>query len=162
MILHPEMTTEKPQEDVDIDLVWGSEEVSVRKINTDSSTNSSKLKATTFEIYRDYYHKIINEDGESGELECDEDDFFPTTCECRQHFINLYDFTQKAIKSQKSAYETQIVAIFYFGIVAGAFFGYVIYFIISKIMQKLVKANKKVKDRENARNQLIALESKLN
>lgn len=164
MILHPEVTTEKPREDVDIDLVWGAEKVSVRTLdNDDESTNSSKMRTTTFEIFRDYYHKIIgDEDDESKELgfECDENDFFPSDCECRNNFINLYDFTQKAIKSQSAAFETQIVAIFYFGIISGAFFGYLIYFIVGKIRKKLVKANKKVKERENARNQMIALESK--
>lgn len=165
MILHPEITTEVPREDVDIDLVWGSETSSVRKLNIDSSLNSSKLKTTTFDIFREYYHKIVNEnddeENESKELDCDEDEFFPSTCECRQNFINLYEFTQKAIKSQAASFETQIVAIFYFGIFSGAFLGYLIFFIVSKIRQKLAKANKKQKDRENMRNQMIALESKL-
>jgi hypothetical protein len=163
MILHPEITTEVPRDDIDIDLVWGPEIPSVRKFNSDSS-NSSKLKTTTFEVFRDYYHKIVNDNNDDSEEEedCDEGEFFPSTCECRLNFINLYEFTQKAIKSQAASFESQIVAIFYFGIFSGAFFGYLIYFILSKIRQKLAKANKRQKDRENLRNQIIALESKYN
>lgn len=169
MIMHPDLTTEAPREDVDIDEVWGDETKS-RKIDADehddddedSTHSNSRITQFNFNTFHHYYKKIRNDhsvDDDDDVIDCDEDEFFPSTCECHQKYIHLYDMTEKIRKMQTKKLEFRIMAIFTFGIFIGAFVGYLFFFIISRVRKKCMKASDRQKQREHARAEIIALES---
>jgi hypothetical protein len=146
MILHPDLTTETPREDIEIDLIWGS------ATNYDKSEfDDSKMNGTL--SYKDYYTKIKGDADE--EFDCDDDEMFPTTCECHQNFIKFYELSERLRVSQKKHAEMRIGLIFYLGIFFGALAGCLIYFLVSLIRKRCAKANQKQIERQKARDRII-------
>lgn len=168
MIMHPELSTEIPREDMDIDLLWSDDEPKRRKIDSKSESaiddDTKNTKFMQFETFHQYYQKLKSEhdhDDDGDDIDCDEDEFFPSTCECHRKFIQLYNVTKKIKKMQTRKMEFRITAIFCFGIFLGAFVGYLLFFIMSCVSKKCKNASDKQKQRDLARNHLIALESEL-
>jgi hypothetical protein len=146
MIIHPDMTTETLREDIEIDLIWGSA-TSYDKNEFDSQDVNGTLS------YKDYYTKIKGDEDE--EFGCNDDEMFPTTCECHQNFIKFYELSERLRVSQKKHAEMRIGLIFYLGIFFGAMAGCLIYFVVSLIRRRCAKANQKQIERQKARNRII-------
>ena len=154
MILLPEMTTEMPErEDVEIDLLWGSSTNS--RIDFNQSEFESENK-TTINDFKNYYSKLKAEDDSDGdEFDCDDDEIFPSTCECHQKFIKYYESIERIKPIQKQSMEMRLKTVFYLGIFLGVIAGCVIYFFISLIRKKCEAANQKQIERQNDRDRLI-------
>lgn len=150
MILHPDLVTEAPREDVDIDDVWGVS-TGYRKIESFDGENGTEV--TTF---GDYYRKIKSKsEDEEAEFDCDDDEMFPSTCECHQKFISYYETVEKTKLVQKRNIETRIAMIFWVGIFFGIVAGCLIYFVLSLIRKKCEKINQKQIERQKARDRLV-------
>ncbi|CRL02679.1 CLUMA_CG015911, isoform A [Clunio marinus] len=107
MILHPDVKTEMPREDIEIDLVWGSSK-DYRKLEMENE-NINKTKT-----FKDFYVKIKNKNDDAlEEFYCDDDELFQSTCECHQYFIKYYEFVEewkkKCTKANQKQIERQVV-----------------------------------------------------
>lgn len=152
MIMHPDMTTETPREDVEIELLWG--ESSSFNQSEFLDRNVTEAAAT----FRDYYAKIktkSDEDDEESEFECDDDEMFSSTCECHQKFIKYYEAIEKQKLIQKHNMELRIAIIFWLGAILGVVVGCLIYFVLSLIRKKCENANQKQVERQKARDEII-------
>lgn len=155
MILHPDMTTVSPEkEDVEIDLLWGSSK-------TYEGSESDDYNSTRKVSFKDYYTKIktASEDDDD-EFECDDDELFPSTCECHQTFIRYFEFNERMKPVQKKYTEQRFETIFYIGMFLGGIAGCLLFFILSLIRKKCEKANQKQVERQKARDR-VQLQSKL-
>ena len=127
MIMHPDVTTEIPdREDVEIELVWGS--------NKAQGRDDSRANGTEMRTFKDYYLKIKNNDAEMEAFECDDDDeIFPSTCECHTNFLKFYEASEMFKENQKKNIELRIAIIFWLGIFLGIFLGAVLVLVTSCI-----------------------------
>lgn len=150
MILLPEMTTEMPErEDIEIDLLWGAS----TKYNSSEVESENSNEITT---YKDYYVKLkADDDDDDNEYDCDEDELFPSTCECHQKFIKYYESIEREKPIQKRSLEMRLKTVFYLGIFLGAIAGSVLFFFISLIRKKCEAANQKQVERQKDRDRLI-------
>lgn len=146
MILLPEMETESPErEDIEIDLVWGkSTGFNRSEFDSDNSSVITTIK--------DYYVKLK---AEYDEYECDDDEMFPSTCECHQKFIKYYEVTERSKPIQKRSMEMRIATVFYLGIFLGVIAGCILFFFISLIRKKCEAANQKQIERQKERHRMI-------
>lgn len=104
--------------------------------------------------YQAFYNKIKSENSES-ELDCDDDEMFPSTCECRQNFIKYYESIERIKPLQKQSLELRIATVFYLGVLLGVITGCVFYFTISLIRKKCARANQKQVERQKARDHVM-------
>lgn len=149
MILHPDLTTETPREDVEIDLIWGSA-TAYNKSEFESQNENGALS------FKDYYTRIKAEsDNDDGEFDCDQDEMFQSTCECQQNFIKFFEFNERLRISMTKSLEMRIATVFYLGTFLGVMAGCLIYFVISMIKKRCEKASKAQVERQNARNRII-------
>ena len=146
MILHPDLTTETPREDIEIDLIWGSA-TSYDKSEMESEEENGTLS------FKEYYTRIKGDNDE--EFDCDDEEMFPSTCECHQNFIKFYELNERLRMSQKKNAEMRIALIFYLGIFFGAMAGSLTYFLISVIRKRCAKANQKQIERQKTRDQIM-------
>lgn len=151
MILLPEMTTETPErEDVAIELLWGTS----KRFNQSEFEieNENSTRITTF---KDYYVKLKTEDDNDDEFDCDDDEMFPSTCECHQKYIKYYESIERLRPIQKRSMEIRIQTVFYLGIFIGVVSGCILFFFISLIRKKCEAANQKQIERQKDRDRLI-------
>lgn len=149
MILHPDLVTEAPREDVDIDEVWGSS-TSFKKMEFYDTENEN-----TTATFKDYYEKIKADSKNDEEFDCDDDEILPATCECHQRFITYYEAVDRTKAIQKKNIETRIALIFYLGVFFGVITGCIIFFVLSLIRKKCEKINQKQVERQKARDQMV-------
>lgn len=149
MIMHPDMTTEVPsREDVEIDLVWGASSY------FNETLQQGRIESAT-KSFNDYYAKIKTDDEDVGaEFDCDDDEMFPTTCECHQNFIKYYESVEKSLPVQRRIMEDRIEKVFYIGIFLGVIAGAIAFYFVSIVRKKCAKANQKQVQRQEARDRL--------
>lgn len=150
MILHPDLTTEIPREDIEIDMVWGE----MNDSSDDIETND--VKSITFRGYYDKlaFNKIRDEDHDC-EVEEDESGHQENSlCECQKHFLSLYHDHEVGIEYQKHQLEQRIAVIFYVAFLIGILAGCTIFYGLYLIRKKCEKANNKQVERQLQRNQL--------
>lgn len=155
MILHPDATTESPaRENVEIDLLWGSS--SGYKNSEFESENETDSMPQTIKAY---YEKIKAEsEGDNDEFNCDDDELFPSTCECHQKFIKYYETAERSKPLQKKSMEMRIATVFYLGIFLGFIAGCIVFFVLSLIRKKCENANIKQVERQKERNRMMTSE----
>lgn len=125
MIMHSDYTT-PAREDVEIELLWGHSGV----INKSSKSTKNEHKNM---LLKEYYASIkIEQQEETIEINCENDEFFPQLCECKNKFISLYESSVESLKIQKKSIETRIIVLFCVGILFGIILGYCITFLINK------------------------------
>lgn len=149
MILHPDMTTMSPErEDIEIDLLWGS--------STGSEERNFGSENSTTDSFKDYYKKIKTEsEDDDEEFDCDDDELFPSTCECHQKYIKYYESIENLKTVQKKYMEMRIATIFYIGIFLGVIVGCIFFFLLSLIRKRCAKANQKQVERQKARDRAM-------
>lgn len=152
MILHPDVTTVTPdREDIEIDLVWGS-----NKHQTDSEFEIANANETyRHTSFRDYYSRIKEDDDVEDEFSCDDDEMFPSTCECHRNFIKFYENIEVSSQYQKKSMELRITIIFALGLILGILSGCLMYFLISLIRKKCEIINRKQVERQKDRDRMI-------
>lgn len=149
MILHPDMATEAPREDVEIDLLWGP----ATKFDKSEFENEN---STTVATFQDYYAKIKTAtDDDDNEFECDDDELFQSTCECHQKFIKYYETNERLKPLQRQSMEMRLATVFYLGILLGAIAGCVAFFVLSLIRKKCENASRKQVERQKARDRMM-------
>lgn len=149
MILHSDVTTEIPREDIEIDMVWGDMHGS-----SDEIENEDVMRIT----YKGYYdklafHKISDEDHDCEDDEDERSYHGISLCECQKHFLTLYDDYEVGIEHQKLQLEQRLAVIFYVAFFIGTMAGCVIFYGLYLIRKKCEKANNKQVERQLQRNQ---------
>jgi len=150
MILHPDLTTEAPREDVEIETLWGTKG---RSINRSGHAIDVSLRLPSM---KEYYARIKDDDSEDeDEMDCDDEEIFPSLCECHQNFVRLYESSDKASLMYQKSMEMRINAVFCLGIFLGCVTGSLLFSIISLIRKKCEAANKKQAERQTTRERFV-------
>lgn len=153
MILHPDATP-PPREDVEIDLLWQSSRSNDNQSEFDTEVKDGRLALI------EYYLKIKQEreedsSDESEAQDCENDEIFPSLCECHHKYIQLFDTTEKSQKLRIERMERHVKFVFYVGIFLGCIAGMVGFYFAYLIWKRCARANKKQVERQMLRNRII-------